>query len=55
MLTKGTLGQYTLGGIGTVVNYTQANPTQAIYRPRMLVSLTVGVEIERYSTEDLEA
>lgn len=32
-----------------------ANPTQQIYRPRMLVSLSIAGSTKRYSTEDLDA
>ena len=31
------------------------NPVQMLYRPRMLVLLTIAAQLERYSTEDIDA
>ena len=53
MLGYGALGQYPLGSIGTVVNMVQAATVQNYYMPRPLITLTVGAETKRYSTEEV--
>ena len=37
------------------VLWVNANPVQMLYRPRMLVLLTIAAQLERYSTEDIDA
>lgn len=54
MLGFGAVSQHALSDIGTTVNNVQANPTQLVYRPRMLVTLTIAADTNYYSIEDLD-